>query len=85
MGHTIRAVVGKLETVANLASRWVRAEVTELRQDFGLVLIGPDLLDDINELVASTKTDPWGNSISSWISGIEPEDSPQNAVRRSCP
>ena len=49
MGHHIRAVVGKRETVLALSRGWEETEAVELPQDFALLFLTDGLWDRIEE------------------------------------
>ena len=51
MGHCIRAVIGSRESVRRLAEDWLKAKVVELPQDFGMIFMTDDLLEDVGELL----------------------------------
>lgn len=50
MGHCINAVIGARDSVRGLAEDWLR-EVIELPQDFGMILMTNDFLENVGELM----------------------------------
>lgn len=55
MSHALEALVGQTHAVAEFASRWVRARVVGLPQNFALVPLSVALREDIEELVGTDK------------------------------
>ena len=53
MSHSIRAIIAKSKVTQEFCDRWILAKAILLPQDFSLVLIPDDLLDDIYELIDS--------------------------------
>lgn len=51
MGHCIRAVIGTRDSARRLAEDWLRAKVIELPQDFAMIFMTDDLLEDVGELL----------------------------------
>ena len=50
MGHRIRAIIGKNNTVKNIAHFWHYAEAIGLQQGYSIVFLTDALIDDITEL-----------------------------------
>jgi len=59
MGHKLHAVLGPTTSVAEFASRWVRARLIELSQGFAMVPLTAALHDDIAELADLRMPDPF--------------------------
>lgn len=50
MGHCITAIIGKTETIKEIADDWVYAKEIELTQGYSMVFLTAALFDDIIEL-----------------------------------
>lgn len=50
MGHRIIAIIGKNNTVKNIADFWHYAEAIELHQGYSMIFLTGELFDDITEL-----------------------------------
>lgn len=59
MSHTIRAIIGKADTVGKLSTSWLDANTVEIGQGFALLKIHDELLDAINELINTQGEDPF--------------------------
>lgn len=59
MGHTLRAIVGKAQPVAQLARNWRLARLVLLPQSFALVPVTTPLHNDMIELFAEKRPNPY--------------------------
>lgn len=59
VSHVLHAIIGAEPAVSVFAGRWHLARRVELPQGFAMVPLTPDLYDDIAELAALTRPDPF--------------------------
>ena len=59
MGHSIRALVGKSESIDKFADDWVHSSKVDLEQGYALIMITDELHDDVNEFSDNQSSDPF--------------------------